>query len=77
MNPSFDPDLPLPVGNFLLPAEGVIEMHPFERQGLGASRPTRTVVQVPELHYGYLVEVDAIAVIASDAPARGAGNSAV
>ncbi len=37
MNPSFDPDLPLPVGNFLLPAEGVIEMHPSERQGLGAS----------------------------------------
>ncbi|QFI69119.1 RidA family protein [Sinorhizobium alkalisoli] len=44
---------------------------------LGDSRPARTVVPVPELHYGYLVEVDAIAVIASDAPAGGAGNSAV
>jgi reactive intermediate/imine deaminase len=26
-------------------------------------RPARTVVPVPELHYGYLVEVDAIAVL--------------
>lgn len=43
---------------------------------LGDSRPARTVVPVPELHYGYLVEVDAIAVIARGAPGGGAGNSA-
>jgi 2-iminobutanoate/2-iminopropanoate deaminase len=29
---------------------------------MGAVRPARTVVPVPELHYGYLVEVDAVAV---------------
>jgi len=29
---------------------------------MGDVRPSRTVVPVPELHYGYLVEVDAIAV---------------
>lgn len=29
---------------------------------MGDHRPTRTVVPVPELHYGYLVEIDAIAV---------------
>ena len=29
---------------------------------MGAARPARTVVPVPELHYGYLVELDAIAV---------------
>ena len=29
---------------------------------MGEARPARTVVPVPELHYGYLVEVDAIAV---------------
>jgi 2-iminobutanoate/2-iminopropanoate deaminase len=29
---------------------------------MGKARPTRTVVPVAELHYGYLVEVDAIAV---------------
>jgi reactive intermediate/imine deaminase len=34
---------------------------------LGAHRPARTVVPVPQLHYGYLVEMDAIAaVIATD-----------
>ncbi|PCK85025.1 reactive intermediate/imine deaminase [Rhizobium sophoriradicis] len=33
---------------------------------LGEARPARTVVPVPELHYGYLVEVDAIAVIAKE-----------
>jgi reactive intermediate/imine deaminase len=27
------------------------------------ARPARTVVPVPELHYGYLVEVDAIAML--------------
>jgi len=29
---------------------------------LGDAKPARTVVPVPELHYGYLVEIDAIAV---------------
>lgn len=29
---------------------------------MGEARPARTVVPVPELHYGYLVEVDAVAV---------------
>jgi reactive intermediate/imine deaminase len=28
---------------------------------LGAAHPARSVVPVPELHYGYLVEIDAIA----------------
>lgn len=30
-------------------------------QMLGAARPARSIVPVPALHYGYLVEVDAIA----------------
>lgn len=30
---------------------------------LGAHRPARTVVPVPHLHYGYLVEMDAIAAV--------------
>ena len=29
---------------------------------LGDATPARTVVPVPELHYGYLVEVDALAI---------------
>ncbi|MEZ5458541.1 MAG: RidA family protein [Steroidobacteraceae bacterium] len=30
---------------------------------LGAARPARTVVPVPELHHGVLVEIDAIAIV--------------
>ena len=29
---------------------------------MGQARPARAVVPVPELHYGYLVEIDAVAV---------------
>jgi reactive intermediate/imine deaminase len=29
-------------------------------------RPARTVVPVPELHYGYLIEIDAIAILADE-----------
>ena len=29
------------------------------------ARPARTVVPVPELHYGFLVEIDAIAILAN------------
>lgn len=29
---------------------------------MGEAKPARTVVPVPELHYGYLVEIDAVAV---------------
>lgn len=32
---------------------------------LGDARPARSVVPVPELHYGYLVEIDAIAALAN------------
>jgi len=30
---------------------------------MGAARPARTVVPVPELHYGYLAEIDAVAAV--------------
>lgn len=33
---------------------------------LGDSKPARSVVPVPELHHGYLIEIDAIAVLPSD-----------
>ncbi|RUM24017.1 RidA family protein [Rhizobium vallis] len=41
---------------------------------LGEARPARTVVPVSELHYGYLVEVDAIAVIAEEPTATQAAK---
>lgn len=34
---------------------------------MGAARPARSVVPVPELHYGYLIEIDAVASIDSKA----------
>ena len=37
---------------------------------MGEARPARSVVPVPELHYGYLVEIDAIAA----APEQGEGG---
>ncbi|EJC83747.1 putative translation initiation inhibitor, yjgF family [Rhizobium leguminosarum bv. trifolii WSM2297] len=42
---------------------------------LGDARPARTVVPVPELHYGYLVEVDAIAVLEKNPSAQRAENN--
>jgi 2-iminobutanoate/2-iminopropanoate deaminase len=30
-------------------------------QMLGAAKPARSVITVPELHYGYLIEIDAVA----------------
>ncbi len=44
---------------------------------LGQARPARTVVPVPELHYGYLVEVDAIAVLDQNNPAKSAHEGLV
>lgn len=35
---------------------------------MGAHRPARAVVPVPELHYGYLVEIQAIAALAEEGP---------
>lgn len=42
------------------------------RQVLGEARPARAVVPVPALHYGVLVEVEAVAVPAPAGPASAA-----
>ena len=34
---------------------------------MGEARPARTVVPVPELHYGYLIEIDAVAACSESA----------
>jgi reactive intermediate/imine deaminase len=34
---------------------------------MGEARPARTVVPVPELHYGYLIEIDAVAACSDSA----------
>ncbi|WP_159476444.1 RidA family protein [Dyadobacter sp. 3J3] len=33
---------------------------------LGETKPARSVVPVPELHHGYMIEIDAIAIVPSD-----------
>lgn len=38
-------------------------------------RPARTVVPVPELHYGFLVEIDAIAILAGGEQRAGAEHA--
>ena len=38
-------------------------------EAMGQARPARAVVPVPALHYGYLIEIDAVAV-------RGEGKAA-
>jgi 2-iminobutanoate/2-iminopropanoate deaminase len=35
-------------------------------EAMGNARPARTVVPVAQLHYGYLVEIDAVAVCSGD-----------
>jgi 2-iminobutanoate/2-iminopropanoate deaminase len=45
---------------------GVRNWPEFDRiygEMLGDARPARTVIPVPELHYGYLVEIEAIATL--------------
>ncbi len=37
-------------------------------EALGAHRPARTVVPVAQLHYGYLVEMDAVAAVEEAKP---------
>ena len=39
------------------------EFNAIYAQMIGSHRPARTVVPVAELHYGYLVEMDAIAAV--------------
>ena len=52
---------------------GVSNWPSFNRvyaERMGQARPARTVVPVPELHFGYLVEVDAIALLDQNADAK-------
>src|SRR5690349_24659509 len=35
---------------------------------MGETKPARTVVPVPELHYGYLIEIDAVAACSGPCP---------
>lgn len=55
------PDV-LKVTAYIVGAENWPRFNAIYAQVMGEVRPARTVVPVPELHYGYLVEIDAVAV---------------
>jgi 2-iminobutanoate/2-iminopropanoate deaminase len=56
------PEHLLRVTAYLVGVENWPEFNRVYAEMLGEAQPARTVVPVPELHHGYLVEVEAIAV---------------
>lgn len=48
---------------YIVGVENWPEFNRVYAEMLGDARPARTVVPVPELHYGYLVEIDAVAAL--------------
>ena len=56
-----DPATILKVTAYIVGVENWPRFNAIYAEVMGEHRPARTVVPVPELHYGYLVEVDAIA----------------
>ncbi|MGX7705857.1 RidA family protein [Methylobacterium sp. Gmos1] len=56
------PEHILRVTAYIVGVENWPEFNRIYAEMLGEARPARTVVPVPELHHGYLVEVEAIAV---------------
>lgn len=57
-----DPETLLKVTVYVVDIENWPIFNRVYAQLLGTARPARSVVPVPHLHYGYLLEVDAIAV---------------
>lgn len=56
------PERLLRVTAYIVGVENWPEFNRVYAEMLGEAKPARTVVPVPELHHGYLVEVEAIAV---------------
>lgn len=52
---------------YIVGVENWPEFNRIYGEMLGDAKPARSVVPVPELHYGYLVEVDAIATLSDEA----------
>jgi reactive intermediate/imine deaminase len=56
----------LKVSAYIVGVENWIAFNAIYAQVLGSAKPARSVIPVRELHYGYLVEIDAIAVQGDD-----------
>ncbi len=57
----------LKVTAYIVGAEHWPAFNAIYGEAFGASRPARSVVPVPALHHGYLIELDAIAITESQA----------
>lgn len=55
------PDRLLKVTAYIVGADNWPAFNAIYAEVLGTARPARSVVPVPELHHGYLVEIDAVA----------------
>lgn len=49
------------VSVYLVGVEHWTELDAIYREMLGTAKPARSVIPVPELHHGFLVEIDAVA----------------
>jgi len=61
-----DPQRLLKVTAYIVGIENWPKFNAIYTAALGDARPARSVVPVPELHYGCLIEIDAIAASNSD-----------
>jgi 2-iminobutanoate/2-iminopropanoate deaminase len=66
------PDDVLKVTAYIVGIENWPRFNRAYARRMGEHRPARAVVPVPELHYGYLVEIEGVAV---RPPPRGAGQA--
>ena len=55
------PDRVLKVTAYIVGVENWPDFNRVYAEVFGEAKPARTVVPVPELHHGYLIEVEAIA----------------
>jgi reactive intermediate/imine deaminase len=55
------PDKILKLSAYIVGAGNWPAFNTIYAEVLGTARPARSVIPVPELHYGYLVEIDAVA----------------
>ncbi|MDI5984237.1 RidA family protein [Halomonas sp. M4R5S39] len=59
------PERLLKVTAYIVGVENWPQFNSVYAEALGDIKPARAVVPVPELHYGYLVEIDAVAAVDS------------
>ncbi|EPC03412.1 hypothetical protein L861_17900 [Litchfieldella anticariensis FP35 = DSM 16096] len=57
------PERLLKVTAYIVGVENWPQFNSVYAEALGDIKPARAVVPVPELHYGYLVEIDAVAAV--------------